>query len=255
MLQHQKFRNMLRNERAKNAELNIVITGGSKGLGRHLVREFKKQGDNVYSISRSENYNIGKIEDLMTVSKDILNKFDNKIDLWINNAGISGGYKSFQDMQYYEIQEIVSTNLTGTCIACNLARDIMSRQNTGGAIFNLAGAGSDGRAIENYAVYGATKAGIVQFSRTLQKEWANSKVDMHVISPGMMLTDLLMDGMSLDVFEIVKFICTHPEIVAKELAPRIRDAYYEGEHSYINYLTIPRLIEKVVQHIYSSSSR
>jgi chlorophyll(ide) b reductase len=249
MLRQLNFRTELRKERAKKKQLNIVITGGSKGLGKGLLNEFIKRGDNVYSISRSENYDIGKIDDIIKVTNDILQKFDNRIDVWINNAGISGGFKSFESMHYNEIHDIISTNLLGTCVACNIAYDIMSKQNTGGAIFNLAGAGSDGRAIENYAVYGATKSGIVQFSKTLQKEWKASSVDIHVISPGMMLTDLLLSGMSIDLFNFVKNICTHPEIVAQELTPRIRNAYFEEEESYINYLTIPKILQKIIPMI------
>lgn len=246
MLRRINFRTKLKKERAQIKQLNIVITGGSKGFGHHLVKEFIKRGDNVYSISRSENYNIGNIDDLIQVSNDILHKFDNRIDIWINNAGISGGYKSFKTMHYDEIQNIILTNLLGTCVSCNIAYDIMSKQNTGGAIFNLAGAGSDGRAIENYAVYGATKSGIVQFSKTLQKEWKTSSVDMHIISPGMMLTDLLLNGMSIDVFQFIKRLCTNPDVVAQELTPRIRNAYFEDEESYINYLTFPKVVKRIL---------
>ena len=239
MIRHQQFRHMLRKERVHNPKLNIVITGGTKGLGRYLTKEFRENGDQVYILSRSENCNIGKINDLVEVSKDILDVFENKIDIWINNAGLSGGFGSFKEMNYGEIHEIISTNLLGTCVSCNIAHEQMLKQRTGGAIFNLAGAGSDGRAIENYAVYGATKAAVVQFSKTLQKEWVKSPVDVHIISPGMMLTDLLLDGMPKEVFDMVRFICADPEIVAKELAPRIKHAYYKEENAYIRFL--PRL--------------
>jgi short-subunit dehydrogenase len=95
-------------------------------------------------------------------------------------------------------------------------------------------------------VYGATKAGIVQFSRSLQKEWKDSVVDMHVISPGMMPTDLLQDNIDAATLEKIAFLFTHPDLVAHHMVPRMKRAYFYHEDSYMRFLTLFKIIEKLL---------
>jgi chlorophyll(ide) b reductase len=123
----------------------------------------------------------------------------------------------------------------------------MKEQECGGAIFNLAGAGSDGNGSPLYGVYGATKAGIVQFSRSMQAEWKNTSVDMHVVSPGMMMTELLTDGLGDVKLAFIEFLCTHPELVAYHLVPRMRRAYFYQEESYIRFLTVLKVVGKLLK--------
>lgn len=54
--------------------------------------------------------------------------------------------------------------------------------------------GADGLPTPNYAAYGATKAGITHLTATLQRELAGTRVRLHTVSPGMILTDLLLEG-------------------------------------------------------------
>ena len=254
-------RHQLLSNRAAKKSLNVVITGGSRGLGRAFAKEFSKQGDRVYILARnkhdidtiSKNHinisgqecDIGDVRSVRTAIKDIRSHLPS-IDLWINNAGMSGGARSLVELTNEKVEDIIRTNLVGTCIACKLVHEVMERQETGGAIFNLAGAGSDGRATTSYSVYGATKAGIVQFSRSLQKEWKDSAVDMHVISPGMMPTDLLQDNISQETLDKIAFLFTHPDLVAHHMVPRMKRAYFYHEDSYMRFLTLFKILEKLL---------
>ncbi len=257
MIRHPKF-----HHRTQIKQLHVVITGGTKGLGRAFSKEFANKGDKVFILSRSQKdidemsktssnihgkqCNVANIRELISTTNDIIYALDSRIDIWINNAGISGGYRQMKTLSYDEIQDIVSTNLLGTCVASQIAYNIMEQQESGGAIFNLAGAGSNGTVTRNYALYGATKAAVVQFSKTLQNEWSGSSVNMHILSPGMMLTNLIKEGMPYDILKKIEFICTDPDTVAKHLVPRIKRSYYSQNKSYINFLTIPKIIEKII---------
>lgn len=251
----------LRGMRANRPSLNVVITGGTRGLGKSLSREFARQGDNVYIMSRSQQHIDDVCKDFSNMTGKMCDISDQQqlkdniqyvvrelgtIDLWINNAGLSGGYREFNELSDETIESIISTNLLGTTLACKSVYEVMSKQSTGGAIFNLAGAGSDGTATPNFAVYGATKAAIVQLSKSLQQEWANSSVDLHIVSPGMMLTDLLMENLEQDTFDMIDFVCSEPELVAYNLVPRIKNAYYYKDMSYIRFLTMLKILKMFI---------
>lgn len=90
--------------------------------------------------------------------------------------------------------QVVRTNLLGTLLGIRQAISLFSRQPGGGHVFNVDGAGADGFATPNYAAYGATKAGITHVTATLQRELSGTSVRLHTVSPGMILTDLLLEG-------------------------------------------------------------
>ncbi len=250
------MRQQLKVERMKNKTLNVVITGGSRGLGKTLAIEFEKNKANVCVLSRSkiELNNIKNIQcDVSKVSeiKNALNIIKDTyptIDIWINNAGISGGYRPIIDLSDKNVEDIINTNLLGTSLCCKSVYDFMSKQRSGGAIFNLAGAGSDGGATPQYSVYGSTKAAIVQFTKSLQQEWKESNVDIHVISPGMMVTDLLLENMNDNIYEHIEFLLKHPEDVARLLVPRIKNVYYYDQKSYIRVLTLLKIMSTFIKH-------
>ncbi|KAG1348264.1 putative chlorophyll(Ide) b reductase NOL, chloroplastic [Cocos nucifera] len=105
----------------------------------------------------------------------------NYIDIWINNAGSNAySYKPLAETSDDVLMEIVTTNTLGLMICCREAINMMLNQPRGGHIFNIDGAGSDGRPTPRFAAYGATKRSVVHLTKSLQ--------------PGMVTTDLLMSG-------------------------------------------------------------
>lgn len=259
---HADMRHDLRQRRALKKSLNVVVTGGSRGLGKALVQEFAKQGDKVYVLARSESdlkslteggsnvyyrqFDIRKTDHIPDLMNGIVNDLGS-IDMWINNAAISGGYRPFLDLDDTMITSIMTTNLLSTCLLSKSCQKIMQRQDTGGAIFNIAGAGSDGRPTLNYSMYGATKSAIIQLSKTLKDEWRESTVDVHVISPGMMGTSLLMDNLPADTLRLIEFMCTDPKDVVFHLVPRMKEAYYFHESSYIRFMTLLKIAGRFIR--------
>ena len=257
-------RNYLKTQRLQKDNLNIVITGGTKGLGKSLAIEFANRGDNVHIISRGNipmddtlkqysnrikqfKCDVADSKQLTTILPIVQYSFPNpEIDIWINNAGQSGGCRPLNDLTYTKIHDIIDTNLLGTIISCKMLYPVLKTQSTGGAIFNLAGAGSDGNATPNYSIYGSTKSGLIQFTKSIQQEWKQDNVDVHTISPGLMWTDLLTDNLSnqlpQNTVDMVEFLSSHPDVVAQYLVPRIKNAYYYKETDNIKFMTILRVL-------------
>jgi len=151
---------------------NVLITGSTKGIGYALARKFLEVGDNVVICSRSAE----KVESVVSDLKreygeqhvwgtvcDVRDGKDVKalvefardklkhIDIWINNAGSNAyTYKPLVETSDEALMEIITTNTLGLMICCREAINMMRNQPRGGHIFNLDGAGSDGRPTPRY---------------------------------------------------------------------------------------------------------
>jgi len=237
-------------ERHSNKHLNVVVTGGSRGLGKALCRRFLHEGDRVVMICRNPQ-NVEHHDNLLVVKKGVAditrNVFDCKVDLWINNAAVSHGYKRFLDHSDNNVREIFETNLIGAALCSKQAFEIMTTQSEGGAIFNISGAGSNGFSTPAFSLYGASKAGLVQLTRSLQAEWKDTNVNIHTVSPGMMKTDLLMENLPPSVSKMVSYFCTDPDIVAEWLVGEMKKTYYSAQESaFIQYTSLSRVMKMAV---------
>jgi chlorophyll(ide) b reductase len=249
----------VKNIRSAKKQLKVCITGGSKGLGKSITQQFLQNGDKVFIVSRNATEitdhpnlygyaaDVGKTEQISPIFDRVHEVFDGEIDIFLNCAAISGGFKPFEEQTPEKLTEVVQTNLLGTTLCSFYAYNIMKEQPSGGAIFNLLGNGSNGSATPQYAIYGGTKSAIQQLTKSLQKEWKTSNVDLHLISPGLMATDLLMDNLDEQTFDIVKDMCTAPDIVAHHIVPRMRYAYYSASDDFtIKFQTVGKIIYKLV---------
>ncbi|KAL4193964.1 hypothetical protein AMTRI_Chr05g66400 [Amborella trichopoda] len=273
--------NMVLEEYCKAGPRNVVITGSTRGLGKALAREFLLSGDHVVVASRSpdsvastveelqqnlqeglcsaesvsskSNLNRAKVvgtvcdvckaDDVKKLADFAVNEFGS-IDIWINNAGTNKGFRPLLQFTDEDINQIVSTNLIGSLICTREAMHVMQSQGKGGHIFNMDGAGSGGSSTPLTAVYGSTKCGLRQLQASLLKESKRSKVGVHTASPGMVLTDLLLSGSTLQNKQMFNIICELPETVARTLVPRMR--IVKGTGKAINYLTPPRILLALV---------
>ncbi|XVF24591.1 hypothetical protein REPUB_Repub13aG0140900 [Reevesia pubescens] len=169
---------------------NVLITGSTKGIGYALAKEFLKAGDNVLICSRSAERVESAIKSLreeygeqcvwgtqcdVREAKDVKNLvlFAQKnlgyIDIWINNAGSNAySYKPLAEASDEDLIEVVTTNTIGLMICCREAIKMMLQQPRGGHVFNIDGAGSDGRPTPRFAAYGATKRSVVHLTKSLQ---------------------------------------------------------------------------------------
>ncbi|KAJ8538597.1 hypothetical protein K7X08_027818 [Anisodus acutangulus] len=244
---------------------NVLITGGSKGIGYALAKEFLKGGDNVIICSRSDERVVSALDRLRVETGkqhvwgtkcDVREGEDVKslvafakqklkyIDIWINNAGSNAySFKPLAEASDEDLIQVVTTNTLGLMICCREAINLMQNQPRGGHIFNIDGAGSDGRPTPRFAAYGATKRSVVHLTKSLQAELEMQHVKnviVHNLSPGMVTTDLLMSGANTKQAKFFINVLAEPaDVVAEYLVPNIRSIPTNGstKATYIRFLT------------------
>jgi NAD(P)-dependent dehydrogenase (short-subunit alcohol dehydrogenase family) len=115
-----------------------------------------------------------------------------RVDIWINNAGITQPQMDFWAHAPGPIEAVVDTNLVGTMYGCKVALQGMMDQGAG-AVYNMEGLGSDGRWIEGLTLYATTKYALRYLDQSLAKEVEGSGLIVGAIAPGMLITDLITD--------------------------------------------------------------
>lgn len=190
---------------------NIVITGGTRGIGFGLAEAFLSLGCTVTISGRSKetvNQAIGALakkhgaDRVLGVISDVTEynqvqvlwntahaRFG-RIHIWINNAGLSHPQLDFRQLPAQTIAEVVRTNILGAMNGCRVALHGMLQQGQG-FIYNMEGFGSNGRKLRGLALYGCSKYALAYLTDSLVMETRHTKVRMGAIRPGMVVTDLL----------------------------------------------------------------
>ena len=190
----------------------VVITGSTKGIGLGLTAEFLKAGCRVIISGRNINllkreqekfhhqYGAERIADVpcdVTDFSQVQELWDRAVetfqtvDIWINNAGVVNPSTAFHALDNGTIRSVVETNVIGTMFGSKVALEGMTAQGHG-AIYNFEGFGSSGSVMYGLSVYGTTKRGVRYFTRSLIEEQKDSPVIIGSLSPGMVVTDLLL---------------------------------------------------------------
>lgn len=192
---------------------NIVITGSTRGIGLGMALEFLKRGHQVCingtshksvsnALKKLQKYEAqlcsyaGSVTELSTHLHlfDVCKKTFGSVDVWINNAGISQANKLATALDPEEIELIYDINIKGMTMGSLAALQNMQEQGHG-QIFNMEGFGSDGRMMKKMSIYGTSKRALRYFTRSLAKEAADTCVQVGTISPGMVITDLILNSL------------------------------------------------------------
>jgi NAD(P)-dependent dehydrogenase (short-subunit alcohol dehydrogenase family) len=190
----------------------IIITGSTEGIGFGLARAFLTHGCNVVISSRTPAKVSTAVETLavefeasrvlgqvcdVTDADALQSLWDTAVqhfggvDIWINNAGRSHAARPAWELDNRDIESVIATNVTGMMLASKVAVRGMLAQGHG-FLYNMEGLGSDGRLVTDTAVYGSSKSALRYFSRALEAETKPTCVRVGRLSPGMVLTDLLI---------------------------------------------------------------
>ena len=189
----------------------VVVTGSTRGIGRTIAEGCGLAGARVVVSSRTATdvatcvaefsregiAASGFVADVSR-SDDVRGLFDaslkafGKIDVWVNNAGISGGYRIIQAMSPEEIGEVLEINLLGTFYACRIVIPYFISTG-GGVIVNLSGRGGRLAPSPYQASYAASKAAVTSLTRSLAAENKGKPVSINCLFPGMVETDLYKD--------------------------------------------------------------
>lgn len=188
----------------------VVVTGGTRGIGKGMAREFLKRGHRVVVCGRSDDSAaaaaaelaehgevLGKgcdVSDYASVQAlwDAAVERFGGVDIWINNAGISNRRANVSELRPEETAEVVNTNLTGSFNGCRVAIEGMRKQENGGAVYVFEGFGSNGMTAPGLTPYGSTKRAITYMAKSLAREVRGGNVIVGAMSPGIVITDMSM---------------------------------------------------------------
>lgn len=189
----------------------VVVTGSTRGIGRGLAEAFLARGCEVVVSGRSAGAvaqtvaaleagapgrvagaacDITRVEQLEALWTLASTRFG-RVDVWINNAGMSIHRGPLHAARPADLEAIVATNLTGALLANRVAIAGMLAQG-GGQVWNMEGFGSGGQTQPGMTAYGATKRAIHYLNASLQKELKGTPVQVCTLSPGIVVTDLLV---------------------------------------------------------------
>jgi glucose 1-dehydrogenase len=186
----------------------VVITGSSRGFGYAIAESMLEAGATVTVTGRSQKavddtlvslrpkghvngfvVDVHEEEQVYKLVDDVTQEFG-RIDIWVNNAGYSNAAGLMLEMNPQDALDMFMSNDLGV-LYCTQAimRYMLPRKQ--GLLVNIYGNGSFLRPASPTGLYGATKAWVTSFTRTLAKELKDSGVQILGFSPGMMTTDML----------------------------------------------------------------
>lgn len=190
----------------------VVVTGSTRGIGRGLAEQFLQRQCNVVVSGRNQDAVDAVVSELeaaqgsgqvlgiaceITDATQLQNLWDRSIekfgsvDVWVNNAGMSIPRKHLAESDPGQLEAIVAVNLTGLLLANRVALAGMQAQGRG-QIWNMEGFGSGNQVQPGMCAYGATKRAVNYINKALQKEIAGTGVQVCTLSPGIVVTDLLV---------------------------------------------------------------
>jgi NAD(P)-dependent dehydrogenase (short-subunit alcohol dehydrogenase family) len=194
---------------------NIIVTGGTKGIGAAVCDRFAEEGSNLVIVSRTKEDCEQKAESLRKRAKgkseiipyaiDIANPENaemlvaetverlGRIDILINNAGV-GTTKRAEEITPADWDAIMDINLRGTFFLAQRAGAAMIKQGKG-VIVNVASA-LGLVATKGVLPYCVSKAGVIQMTRALAVEWAEKNIRVNAICPGYIITDINREELS-----------------------------------------------------------
>jgi NAD(P)-dependent dehydrogenase (short-subunit alcohol dehydrogenase family) len=184
-----------------------LVTGASGGLGLHFAGVLAKAGAHVVLAARSRGALDEAVADIaasggsaaavgldVTSSESVADAFaslSSTIDIVVNNAGISGGAAAIEQSEA-EFDAVIDTNLKGVFLVAQAAARRMREQGSGGAIINIASI-LGLRVAGHLAAYAASKAAVIQLTRTMALEWARYGIRVNALCPGYIETPINRD--------------------------------------------------------------
>ena len=179
----------------------VIITGGGSGFGREVALKLAKKGTNVSVVDISKEHgeetvrlckelgcdaifiqaDVSKVEEVKNYVSQTVDHFG-KIDLFFNNAGISGSGVRTIECSVEEFDAIVDVNLKGVFYGLKYVVSEMLKTG-GGIIVNTASLGGL-VGMPTLGAYSATKHAVVGLTKTIAGEYGREKIRINAIAPG-----------------------------------------------------------------------
>jgi NAD(P)-dependent dehydrogenase (short-subunit alcohol dehydrogenase family) len=223
-----------------------IITGSTKGIGKAIAHEFVREGARVV-ITSSSNANVQaallefppdsvygcvcnvvSTVDMEQLIVDTVKKFG-RIDVFINNAGISDTFRNITESDPDAWGKVIDTNLKGTYNGCRAAINYFLKENRKGKIINMAGSGTDRKSNTPWiSAYGSTKAAIARFTYAVAAEYRHTGISVMLLHPGLVRTGMVSAenptpelSRQLATFNTILDIFAQSPLVAAQLAVKL----------------------------------
>lgn len=167
---------------------DVLLIGGSRGIGAGIRKEFLKEGANVISVDRSV-CDISKPEEIDYFFETLEIK---NIDILINNAGISNCNK-IEDITLQEWNNVLDVNLTSFFYIIKKSLPLMKR---GSKIVNVSSIAGRSKSVVAGVHYTSSKAGIIGLTRQLAQELGPRGININCVCPSQTMTDMLEKNMT-----------------------------------------------------------
>jgi glucose 1-dehydrogenase len=252
-----------------------VVTGGSRGLGLAISRAFVRAGAAVAIASRSEEAvrrvaeelraaggqvigvptDVANLEAVQDLARQAVSKFG-KLDVWVNNAGMSGPYGPTAALPVEDFTRALRTNIEGVYYGSLTAMRYFLAQKSG-KLINILGRG-DRNPVPYQNAYAPTKAWVRSFTLAMAKEYSDCGVGVYALQPGLMLTDLVTEvevvpGYEgrLRAFQTVLRMWANPPEVPAEKAVWLASSATDGQTGLeVRVLTPKRLLLGAVAELF-----
>ncbi|WP_032092376.1 SDR family oxidoreductase [Necropsobacter rosorum] len=204
-------------ERMKLTGKTAFVTGGARGIGKSVATAFAQAGANVviadFDITEAEKtaIEISQAEGIKSIAVqtdvtdqtsvnhliDVIKQQFGKLDIAFCNAGICINVAA-EEMSYEQWLKVISVNLNGVFLTAQAAGKLMIEQGTGGSIINTASMSAHIVNVpQPQCAYNASKAGVIQLTKSLAIEWAKHKIRVNSLSPGYIGTELTLNSKEL----------------------------------------------------------
>tara|TARA_B100001250_G_scaffold352977_1_gene326053 strand:- start:9 stop:746 length:738 start_codon:yes stop_codon:yes gene_type:complete len=182
---------------------NIVLTGATGGIGSSILEKLVEAEANVLATGTNdeklsaiqnkyksvivEKFDISEHHEIENFVNKASEKFENNIDILINNAGVTRDNLSIR-MKEEEWKKVIDINLTSTfLLSKNFVKKML--KNKKGKIVNITSVvGHTGNI--GQANYTASKAGLIAMSKSFALEYGKKNINVNCVSPGFITTDM-----------------------------------------------------------------